>query len=183
MQNSSIAAPRRWLRNYYVTRAAFSLGWIALLLTLPAITALLLVAYPAWDALANLADARTNGGLRANLSQALNLAVSALTTLAVAVALGLGMNAVFVVFGAWASLSGLLQFATAARRWSSAGAQWAMILSGLQSALAGGFLIKMGLAATPPDLTGLAGYAGFGAFYFLVSALWLTATRRAAVAG
>ena len=29
-------------------------------------------------------------------------------------------------------------------------------------------------AATPPDITPIAGYAGFGAFYFLLSAIWLT---------
>ena len=29
-------------------------------------------------------------------------------------------------------------------------------------------------AATPPDITPIAGYAGFGAFYFLLSAKWLT---------
>jgi len=49
-----------------------------------------------------------------------------------------------------------------------------MILSGAQSALAGGFFVLMAGAATPPDITPIAGYAGFGAFYFLLSAIWLT---------
>ena len=167
-----------WLRSYYFTRAAVSVGWIALALTVgrtsPAITAVLLVAYPAWDALANYLDAQKSGGLRSNLSQSLNLAVSVITAIAVAVALGFGMNAVFVVFGAWATLSGLFQLATAVRRWKSAGAQWVMILSGAQSALAGVFFILMARAATPPDISSIAGYAGLGAFYFLLSAIWLT---------
>lgn len=183
MQNQSANPPSapsssEWLRNYYFTRAAVSVGWTALVLTSGqgnlAIAAVLLVAYPAWDALANFIDAQKNGGLRSNLSQALNLVVSAITAIAIAVALGISMNAVFVVFGAWATLSGLFQLFTAVRRWKSAGAQWVMILSGAQSALAGVFFIMMARAATPPDITGIAGYAGFGAFYFLLSAIWLT---------
>lgn len=177
----------QWLRTYYFIRAAVSVGWIALAVTIgkdnPAVAAILLVAYPAWDALANYLDAQRSGGLRSNLSQALNLVVSLVTTVAVAGALSIGMNAVFVVFGAWATLSGLFQLATAVRRWKSAGAQWVMILSGAQSALAGVFFILMARAATPPDISSIAGYAGLGAFYFLLSAIWLTIKdrRRSAV--
>jgi len=167
-----------WLRTYYFTRAAVSAVWIALALTIgrsnPAIAAVLLVAYPAWDALANYLDAQKSGGLKSNLSQGLNLVVSVITAIAVAVALGISMNAVFVVFGAWATLSGLFQLVTAVRRWKSVGAQWVMILSGAQSALAGVFFILMARGATPPEIAGIAGYAGLGAFYFLLSAIWLT---------
>ena len=175
---SLLSVSSDWLRTYYFTRAAVSIVWIALAFLLgrgnPQITAVLLVAYPAWDARANYLDAQNNGGLRANLSQALNLVVSVVVAVAVAFALGVSMNAVLAVFGAWAILSGLFQLATAIRRWKSAGAQWVMILSGAQSALAGGFFIVMAGAATPPDITPIAGYAGFGAFYFLLSAIWLT---------
>lgn len=173
-----------WLRTYYFTRAAVSIVWITLAFIVgrgnPAIAAVLLVAYPAWDALANYLDAKNTGGLRANPTQALNLVVSAVVAVAVAFALGVSMNAVLVVFGVWAILSGLFQLATAVRRWKSAGAQWVMILSGAQSALAGGFFILMAVAPTPVDITPIAGYAGFGAFYFLLSAIWLTVkpTRR-----
>ena len=177
-----------WLRSYYLTRAAVSAGWVALALIVgpgnPAVAAVLLVAYPAWDALANYLDAQKSGGLRRNLSQSLNFVVSVVTAAAVAVALGISMNAVFVVFGAWATLSGLFQLFTAVRRWKSAGAQWVMIVSGAQSALAGVFFIVMARAATPPDITSIAGYAGLGAFYFLLSGVWLTvkmARHRSAV--
>ena len=177
-----------WLRSYYLTRAAVSAGWVALALIVgpgnPAVAAVLLVAYPAWDALANYLDAQKSGGLRRNLSQSLNFVVSVVTAAAVAVALGISMNAVFVVFGAWATLSGLFQLFTAVRRWKSAGAQWVMIVSGEQSALAGVFFIVMARAATPPDITSIAGYAGLGAFYFLLSGVWLTvkmARHRSAV--
>jgi len=182
LSNNQLSIPPSiaWLRTYYFTRAAVSIIWIALAVSIgrgnPAIAAVLLVAYPAWDALANYLDARNSGGLRSNLSQCLNLVVSLLTAIAVAIALGVSMNAVFVVFGAWATLSGLFQLVTAARRWKAIGAQWVMILSGAQSALAGVFFILMARAATPPDITSIAGYAGLGAFYFLLSAVWLTVT-------
>lgn len=167
-----------WLRTYYFLRAGVSVGWIALALLIgrdsPVSAAILLVVYPAWDALANYLDAGRNGGLRSNPTQALNLAISAATTVAVAVALGIGMGAVFVVFGAWAALSGLLQLLTAVRRWKSAGAQWVMVLSGAQSALAGGYFIIAAQSATPPGIAAITPYVAFGAFYFLLSAIWLS---------
>ena len=83
-------------------------------------------------------------------------------------------HAVLAVFGLWAILSGLLQLYTGFRRWRSYGAQWTMILSGAQSALAGGFMIHQSLGTVPPGILDVAPYAAFGAFYFLVSAVWLT---------
>jgi uncharacterized membrane protein HdeD (DUF308 family) len=80
---------------------------------------------------------------------------------------------VLAVFGAWATLSGLLQLATGVRRWA-AGGQWAMVLSGAQSALAGVFFIKRSLAEPIPGIKDIAPYAAFGAFYFFVSTVWLT---------
>jgi len=166
-----------WLKTYYFTRGAFSIGWVALAVTIarnaPLLAGALLVAYPAWDAVANYIDAKKNGGLKANPSQTLNLVVSALTTVSVPIALGVSMNAVLAVFGVWAILSGLFQLITAVRRWKSYGAQWAMILSGAQSALAGTFFFKQAAGSAIPDITAIAPYAAFGAFYFLVSAIWL----------
>ena len=52
-----------------------------------------------------------------------------------------------------------------------------MVLSGAQSALAGGFFIRQAAGAAVPGIVDVAPYAAFGAFYFLVSAAWLTATR------
>jgi hypothetical protein len=49
-----------------------------------------------------------------------------------------------------------------------------MILSGAQSALAGTFFFKQAANSATPDITAIAPYAAFGAFYFLVSAIWLT---------
>ena len=171
-----VQSSSQWLRTYYFARAGVSGAWVAAAVgaSAPLVAAILLVAYPAWDALANYLDARRSGGLRSNLSQTLNLVVSLITAAGVAVALGRSMNAAIAVFGAWAVLSGLFQLLTALRRWKLYGAQWVMILSGAQSALAGLFFFKMAAAATPPTILAVAPYAAFGAFYFLVSAIWLT---------
>lgn len=167
-----------WLKRYYFTRAAFSVVWVGAAFGLANsktyVVAALLLIYPAWDAIANLVDAQRNGGLRGNPTQAFNVAVSTVTTIAVAIALTESMNAVLGVFGVWAVLSGLLQLATAARRWKGCGGQWPMILSGIQSAAAGASFLVKANAAEPPHITVIAPYVAFGAFYFLVSAVWLT---------
>lgn len=175
MQSQS-STQSNWLRSYYFARAAFSIAWIAAAVSLSgqsAPTAFLLVIYPLWDAFANLVDARASGGLTSNPSQALNVVVSVITTLAVIVAVTNGMHAVLGVFGIWAIFSGLLQLYTGVRRWRHHGAQWVMILSGAQSALAGGFMISQALGTAAPTILDIAPYAGFGAFYFLLSAIWL----------
>jgi hypothetical protein len=166
------------LKSYYFVRFAVAAAWVGLAFAVaaktPPLAAFLLIAYPAWDALANLFDARRNGGFARNKSQLLNFIVSTVAALAVAVALTKSMSAVIAVFGAWAALAGVLQLATGVRRWKAYGAQWTMVLSGAQSALAGGFFIKMASAAAGLGITTVAPYAAFGAFYFLVAAIWLT---------
>lgn len=186
-QETSSSGPTdtdRWLMSYYAVRAIFSLVWVAAALIVSPMSEVvaisLLLIYPAWDAAANFVDARQNGGLRRNRTQVFNTAVSSLTTLAVAVALTANMNAVLGVFGIWAALTGLLQLATAVRRWKRAGAQWVMIISGAQSAFAGAMFLLEASAPEEPSVADIAPYAGFGAFYFLVSAVWLyvSAARR-----
>ena len=167
-----------WLKSYYYLRFAVSAAWVLAAVTVaktvPPLAAVMLVAYPLWDALANYVDAQRSGGLGRNRSQLLNFAVSILTAIAVAVALGRGMNAVLAVYGVWAVFSGAFQLLTAVRRWKTSGAQWAMILSGAQSALAGLFFVKMADGAEVIGIANIAPYAAFGAFYFLVSAVWLS---------
>ncbi|RWL24488.1 MAG: hypothetical protein E5X68_17880, partial [Mesorhizobium sp.] len=68
----------------------------------------------------------------------------------------------------------VFQLLTAVRRWKTNGAQWAMILSGAQSALAGLFFVKMAGGTDAIGIVNVAPYAAFGAFYFLVSAVWLS---------
>jgi cation transport ATPase len=175
---SGLADHTQWLKQYYFLRAAFSVAWvIAALVIAPGsavIAATLLVAYPAWDAAANYLDALCSGGLDQNRTQGLNVLVSLATAIAVALALQVSMNWVLGIFGAWAMLSGLLQLGTALRRWKRFGAQWAIVLSGGQSALAGGFFIFQATMPATPSIANVAGYAAVGALYFLVSAVWLT---------
>lgn len=168
----------RWLKKYYFARTGFSLIWVALAFTIgttyPFIGSVLLVLYPLWDAAANLVDAQRSGGLANNQTQAINLVVSLATTVVVLVAVMMSMHWVLGVYGAWAILSGLMQLGSGVRRWRTAGAQWAMILSGAQSALAGGFFVFQATQPDEPSIANIASYAAFGAFYFLVSAVWLT---------
>jgi len=173
------------LTRYYLVRAIIGAVWVVAAVTIgrsnATAAALLLVSYPAWDALANWFDARGSGGLRTNPTQAFNIAVSLVAAIAVAVALQLGMNAVLAVFGIWAITAGLAQLITGVRRWRTFGAQWAMILSGAQSMLAGVFFVTQAGLARIPTIMDVAPYAAFGAFYFLVSAaLLMFANRRRA---
>jgi len=170
------------LTRYYAVRAIVAAAWVAAAVAIGrsdgAAAALLLVSYPAWDALANWYDARSSGGLRSNPTQALNIAVSLVAAIAVAVALQSGMNAVLAVFGIWAIAAGMAQLITGVRRWRTLGAQWAMILSGAQSMLAGVFFVTQAGLARIPTILDVAPYAAFGAFYFLVSATWLMFANR-----
>ncbi|MDP9759386.1 MULTISPECIES: DUF308 domain-containing protein [Agrobacterium] len=179
--NQTSRAPRgndQWLKQYYFTRAAFSVLWVAAALTAGrhsfAVAAALLIIYPAWDAIANVIDATRSGGLAANRSQAINVAASSVMTIAVILALTMNMNWVLGAFGLWAIFSGLLQLGTAVSRWRTSGGQWAMILSGGQSSLVGALFIFQAQMPQEPSISTVAGYAGVGAFYFLVSAIWLS---------
>jgi hypothetical protein len=173
------------LVRYYLLRAGVAAAWFGAAMTVgravPAVGAALLVAYPAWDALANGLDARAHGGFRANTAQAVNVAVSATTALAMAVALTQGLNAALGVFGVWAILAGVLQLVAGLRRWRAVGSQWSMVLSGGQSAIVGFVFLRGAFAPAVPGMEAFAPYAAFGALYFLVAAIALTIARRRAV--
>ena len=181
--HANAATQEGWLTPYYYARAAFSIAWVGLAAAFgagfPAIAAALLILYPAWDALANLADGRRSGGILSNRPQAINVLVSLVVTAAIAAALP-DMHRVLAVIGAGAILAGLRQLGAALRRRKHSGAQWAMILSGAQSALAGAVFIHQAGGPSAPSIATVIGYAGFGAFYFLVSALALSIKARRA---
>jgi uncharacterized membrane protein HdeD (DUF308 family) len=181
IDNDPAWSTSEWLKVYYFTRFAFSTAWVLVALSIAKsstpLAAIMLVGYPVWDAVANFVDAQRSGGITRNMSQLLNFAVSIITAIAVAVALSDSMASVLFVFGIWAGFAGIFQLATALGRWKSYGAQWAMILSGAQSALAGIFMVKMAYDPAPVGIANIAPYAAFGAFYFLVSAIWLTVSE------
>lgn len=168
------------LRNFYFLRAGAAFAWVALVILSAPATALvagtLFVIYPAWDAIANVIDARRSGGLHDNPGQKFNALVSIVTAICMAVAFSLrGNPGGVLVFGAWALLAGLFQLAVGIRR-RKLGGQVFMMISGAQSALAGTFFVAQAFG-TAPDITRLAPYAAFGGLYFLLSALWLTFKR------
>jgi uncharacterized membrane protein HdeD (DUF308 family) len=100
-----------------------------------------------------------------------NMALSLLTTAALAIAAASGIPAVLRVWGAWAITAGIVQLIVAIGR-RGLGGQWAMILSGSISALAGtSFIIQAN--SSDPSLTNIAGYAVAGGVFFLISALRL----------
>jgi uncharacterized membrane protein HdeD (DUF308 family) len=108
--------------------------------------------------------------------------MSGLVTVAVVVSLVLKLQIILVIFGVWAIVAGLLQLATAIRRRKSDRGQWVMMLSGAQSALAGGFFVAQQGSAAPVVQT-FGGYAAVGAVYFLISGLVILFRQSRAKAG
>jgi hypothetical protein len=174
---TSPTSPQRSLRNLYFTRTLFQLAWAgAVLLTAssqPAFAALLLVAYPLWDVACTVYDLNTGRpeGL-ARTSLLVNALLGVATAVAIALTISTQPGLAIAAFGAWALLAGLLQLCLALYRRSKLGGQWAMILSGAQSTLAGVAFLLGGLRGQL-HVSDLGGYAIFGAAYFLISALLL----------
>jgi len=167
------------LRKLYITRVAFSILWIILVVTIAktnnAIATILFVIYPLWDVIATFLDIKANPPTTNKTPQFVNAAIGVITTVAVIIALQSGIPAALVVFGAWASLTGLIQLILGVRRRKSFEGQWPMIISGGQSILAGGFIIYT--AHIPNQgVASLAGYSAFGAFYFALAAFRLGKT-------
>jgi uncharacterized membrane protein HdeD (DUF308 family) len=176
--NSPIANTRS-LRNLALVRTAFQLVWAAAVIASaryqPQLTAILFTLYPLWDVACTIYDLRTSsqsGNTRA--SQKFN------AFLGIAAALGISLTVfhqptyAVAVFGAWALGAGVLQLiAGLLRRKQALGGQWAMILSGAQSTLAGVAFLIGGLL-DKRHIKDVAGYAIFGAVYFLINGILLT---------
>src|SRR4051812_43090000 len=151
-----------------IVRAALALLWAAALVLavgsdvpttdadLPAAAALLLATYPLIDVAASLATARR-----------INAAISAAASVAIAAtAFGADAGATLIAFGAWAVISGALQFATALPQRRR---QLPMLISGGLSTLAGiSFLSAAGMSTA--HLAMLGGYMAVGAVLYLISA-------------
>ncbi|GAA4206428.1 membrane protein [Pedobacter jeongneungensis] len=172
----------RSLQRLYFIRAGFSILWVVLVSALAktntGIATVLFIIYPAWDALATYFDIQANPPAANKIPQYVNALISIATTAGVTLALQKGIPEALIVFGAWAILTGLIQLILGLRRRKQFGGQWPMMISGAQSMLAGGAFIAM---AHQPNqgITTLAGYAAFGAFYFLLTAFRLSKTIKA----
>jgi uncharacterized membrane protein HdeD (DUF308 family) len=169
------------LRRLYLARGAVALVWAITFAVvrsgLDAGTVTLLLIYPAIDVAASLYDASTSSGEPRTI-QRVNAGISAAALVAVALASRDSTSTVLHVFGVWATVSGLVQLVVAVRRRATVGWQWAMLVSGGLSTIAG-LTFNVQAAGSSPKLSVLSGYAGLGAVLFLVSALLI---RTAAIA-
>lgn len=168
------------LRNLYFVRFGFAIVWAALMFavgsTLSPITIGLLVLYPLFDVAAAVVDFRSSRTARPTVGLYVNMALSLLTAIGLAVAVTSGVPAVLRVWGVWAITAGIVQLIVAIRRYRLGG-QWAMILSGGISVFAGtGFFMMAGTPDVAPNR--VAGYAVLGGIFFLISALRLHVVAR-----
>ncbi|MFE7213232.1 DUF308 domain-containing protein [Streptomyces sp. NPDC057611] len=175
------------LRSLYLIRVAFSLIWVALVVTTSAslvstdrptvIAAVLLVIYPLWDVIATLLERRMVGTGSTDRVGTTNVALGLATAAGMIFAVFSTIGTALLVFGIWALLSGAIQLVVAIRRRRTVGAQWPMVISGGLSVLAGASIAAMSASATS-SLSTVAGYSAFGAFWFLVSVIALSIRSR-----
>jgi uncharacterized membrane protein HdeD (DUF308 family) len=163
------------LRRLYFVRFAFAVVWALVMFTtadhLGPLAVTLLVLYPLFDVAAAVVDLRASRATGSSHLLFVNIAVSLLTAIGLAVAATSGIPAVLRVWGAWAVVAGLIQLVVGVTR-RRMGGQWPMIISGGISVLAGGAFIT-GASADNPTLTNAIGYAIPGAVFFLISAIRL----------
>jgi uncharacterized membrane protein HdeD (DUF308 family) len=171
------------LRRIYLVRAALALVWAVIFASsssrLTGLTMTLLIVYPLIDVAASVADARTHPEAGSSRLQVVNAALSIVAVIAIAITSTHDTSAVLRAFGAWALVSGLIQLAVALGRRSRVGWQWAILVSGAGSTLVGAMLELMA-GNHDPSLHNLSRFAGFGAFLFIVSAVLLGRSARAA---
>jgi uncharacterized membrane protein HdeD (DUF308 family) len=169
------ASSTKEVRNLYYVRFAFAVIWAALIMltasTLNPASIALLVIYPLFDVAAAVIDFRSSGTTRPRAPLYLNMALSLLTAIGLAIAGTSGIPSVLRVWGAWAITAGIVQLIVAILRYRLGG-QWAMILSGGISVIAGSSFILM--AGRPKaSVSGISGYAVLGGIFFLISAIRL----------
>jgi uncharacterized membrane protein HdeD (DUF308 family) len=166
-------------RRVSVVRALLALVWAAGLVAaigdrvptthsdVPTAAGVLLATYPLIDVIASVIAAAGSGGRSAGVLR-INAAISALAAAAItATAFGSDAGTVLVAFGAWAAVSGAIQFGRAIRDRRAEGRQVLMLFSGALSTIAGiKFLASSGM--DDPRLASLSGYMALGAVLFLL---------------
>jgi hypothetical protein len=191
-----VTSQLRSLRNLYFARTVVQAIWAVTVIGFgvknPAVGAILLVLYPLWDVACTVYDLRASAGsdsdagsgASAGMASATTQYVNAAAGVLTAIAIGLTAYAhpqyAVAAFGGWALVAGLLQLVVGVVRRQSLGGQWAMILSGAQSTLAG-VAFALGGLADKIHVKDLAGYAVFGAIYFLIGGILLS-RKMAAIA-
>jgi uncharacterized membrane protein HdeD (DUF308 family) len=167
-------------RRIAVGRAVLALVWAAALLIavgdrvpstssdVPIAAGVLLASYPAIDVVSSIVGALRAGAAARVLSVNAVIGVLAIGALA-ATAFGADAGAALAAFGAWAAVSGAIQFALAIGVRRVQGRQLPMLVSGGVSTIAGlAFLASSG--SDDAHLAGISGYMALGAVLFLLSA-------------
>lgn len=177
-------------RSIAIARAVLALVWAAALVIVvgdqmlsassdvPMAAAVLLASYPAIDVVASLAAARGTQGSVHMLQ--INAAIGAVAVAAIgATAFAANAGATMVTFGAWAAISGAIQFDLAVQRRRTSGHQLPMIFSGGLSLIAGvSFLLSTGMHDA--HLAFVGGYMTLGALLYLLFAFRSQKAPRAA---
>jgi uncharacterized membrane protein HdeD (DUF308 family) len=162
------------LRRLYFVRFLFAAAWAgtfaAIGSSLDPGSITLLILYPAFDVAAAAFDVRSSR----NPVLYVNMAISTAATIGLAFAAADDIPAVLRVWGVWAIVAGLVQLFVALKR-RALGGQWAMILSGSISVIAGGGFLRQASSATSMKIC--AGYAALGGLFFLISAVRLLRAR------
>lgn len=170
----------RALRSLYVVRFAFAIVWVGVLFATsatatepnPLLTALL-IAYPLFDAGAVLWQLRADPDRsRTKAAEWTGVIVSLVIAVALGIASSISLSAALAVWGVWAIIAGAPQLITAIRNRRNGG-QVAQMLSGGISLFAGAGFLFQGLQGGGM-IAGVAGYAGVGAVFFLISAIVLS---------
>lgn len=168
----------RSLRNLYLVRTVVQIIWAVAVIGIatknPTLGATLLILYPLWDVACTLYDLKTSAGSNSAATQFVNAAAGTITAVGIGATVYSHPGYAVAIFGIWALAAGLLQLAVGIlRRKRLGGGQWAMILSGAQSAIAGVTFVLGGLGGKL-HIKDLGGYAVFGAVYFLIGGLLLS---------
>jgi uncharacterized membrane protein HdeD (DUF308 family) len=174
----SASRPLDQSRRIANIRAVLALAWAAAVIIavgsdvpttasdLAAGVAALLASYPLIDAVASIATARHDATTRNVLR--VNAAISTAAVVAIAVTgFGSDAGATLASFGAWAAISGAIQFGVAIHGRRSRGGQLPMIVSGGLSTIAGlSFIAQSG--GNDAHLTYIGGYMALGALLYLI---------------
>jgi hypothetical protein len=173
MTTQNLPAARN-LRNLYFVRTIVQVIWAAIVIGFalenPTLGATLLILYPLWDVACTLYDLKASS--ISATTQYVNAVVGVITAIAIGFTAYSHIQYAVTIFGVWALVAGLLQLVAGIVRKQRLGGQWAMILSGAQSTLAG-VAFTLGGLGDKLHLKDLAGYAVFGAVYFLVAGILL----------
>jgi uncharacterized membrane protein HdeD (DUF308 family) len=167
------------LRVLYLIRVVFVGAWVLLADTLASsqddntariLVGALLVAYPVSDVIATIFEIRANRSMTM-LPHYANFAAGVLATAGLLVTGFTSVPAAMSIFGVWAILSGAAQIAVGAIRRQTFRGQWPMIISGFGSLGGAAYIGWSGTASSALGL--LAEYAEGGAFFYLLTSLWM----------